>query len=127
MLATLTGSSWQAYKSRVNKETVDLARILHKIFSLSAKLSLLPTRLSMRLRLPVWREFCTVADEALRIVRDLVPEMARLEGDGMLSSMRKEGITDERDLVRIVTDLVIAAGDTVSKRIFYFLFLLLTK
>ncbi|XP_043272229.1 cytochrome P450 315a1, mitochondrial-like isoform X1 [Venturia canescens] len=114
MLAILIGSSWKNYKPRIDKETIKLARILHRIFVLSAKLSLLPVKYVIKFRLPVWREFCQVVDEALGSVRDIVTEILCLEGDGLLSLMIKEGITKQEDLVRIVTDLVIAAGDTTA-------------
>lgn len=114
MLATLLGSSWQNYKqNNINNKTEKLACTLHKIFELTAKLSLLPVQYAIKLRLPIWREFVRVADDVLTIVQQLVMDMTRLKGDGLLNLMLQEGI-DKNDLSRIVTDLIIAAGDTVN-------------
>lgn len=113
IMSILMGSSWKNYEEIARNEADKLAGILHKIFELSARLSVLPAKYAMKFRLPVWREFVKVADEALGMTRKLVPEMASLGGDGLLYLMKQEGIQDE-DLVRIVTDLILAAGDTVS-------------
>ena len=120
VIATMMGSSWQSFKPEIEKKTEHLAGILHQIFALSAKLSLLPVKYAMKLRLPVWQQFCSVADETLTIVNSLVSDMIKTEKDGLLSLMKSEGLTNESDLVRIVSDLVIAAGDTVSVYILIF-------
>lgn len=49
-------------------------------------------------------------------MHNLVPEMIRLDSDGLLKMIVNEGIKDDK-AVRIVTDFIIAAGDTV--RFFY--------
>lgn len=112
MLATLMGSQWSNCKSQMRPEAEHLALVLHEIFVYSASLSMLPAKLAMKLKLPVWKKFVRAADAILDKVHKLVPEMTRLNGDGLLSMMMNNGICDG-DAVRIVADFVIAAGDTV--------------
>ncbi|XP_035723788.1 cytochrome P450 315a1, mitochondrial-like isoform X1 [Vespa mandarinia] len=123
MLATLMGSTWHRHKANISRDSENLARTLHKIFEYTAELSILPAKLAKTLRLPSWNRFVESADSALSIVRTLVPEMVRLGGDGLLQTMMDEGIRDD-DLVRIVTDFIIAAGDTTAFSTQWMLFLL---
>lgn len=112
MIATLMGSSWHSCKQQLSRDFDTLAKTLHKIFEYSAKLSIIPAKLAMNLRLPVWTKFVGCADTAFEIVRMLVPEMIRLGGDGLLRKMMDEGIRED-DAIPIVTDFILAAGDTV--------------
>lgn len=112
MLATLMGSSWHSCKQHLSKDVEKLAQTLRKIFEYSAQVYVLPAKLAKNLRLPVWTKFVKSADTAFEIVRKLVPEMTRLGGDGLLRRMMDEGIRGE-DAIPIVTDFVLAAGDTV--------------
>lgn len=116
MLATLIGSRWRDCERQMRPEVEDLALMLHRIFEYSATLSLIPAKLAKRLRLPAWTKFVRTADTILGKVCNLVPEMTRLNGDGLLQMMIKEGIHGD-DAVRIVADFIIAAGDTVRFRI----------
>lgn len=93
-------------------ETEYLAQMLHQIFVYSTTLSMMPAKLAMRLRLPAWTKFVRTADAILVTVRNLVLKMIVLDSDGLLRMMINEGIRDD-DAVRIVTDFIIAAGDTV--------------
>ncbi|KAK2581866.1 hypothetical protein KPH14_002329 [Odynerus spinipes] len=113
MLATLMGSTWFRNKEEIARDSENLARTLHKIFEYTAELSVLPAKLAKTLKLPAWNKFVKSADLALGIVRMLVPKMVHLGGDGLLQRMMDEGIRDD-DLVRIVTDFIIAAGDTTA-------------
>ncbi|XP_017887309.1 cytochrome P450 315a1, mitochondrial [Ceratina calcarata] len=123
MMATLMGSSWRTYKKQLSRDFEKLARMLHKIFEHSTALSIIPAKLAMNLRLPVWRKFVESVDTAFEIVRILVPEMIKLGGDGLLKRMKEEGIRDE-DAMRIVTDFILAAGDTTATTLQWTLLLL---
>jgi len=113
MLATLMGSQWRNCECQIRPEAEYLALVLHEIFIYSTTLSMLPVKLAMKLKFPVWIKFVRAADGILSKVRKLVPEMTRLNGDGLLSMMINDGIHGE-DAIRIVADFIIAAGDTVS-------------
>lgn len=120
MMATLMGSYWYSYKHQLSRDFEILAETLHEIFEYSAKLSIIPVKLAMNLRLPVWKKFVASADTAFEIVRMLVPEMAKLGGNGLLKKMMDEGIRAE-DAICIVTDFILAAGDTVRSECNYFM------
>ncbi|XP_076755223.1 cytochrome P450 family protein sad [Xylocopa sonorina] len=122
MVATLMGS-WHFCNGQLTRDFEILAKMLHKIFEHSATLSIIPAKLAMNLRLPVWRKFVTSVDTAFEIVRVLVPEMIKLGGDGLLKRMKQEGIRDE-DVICIVTDFILAAGDTTATTLQWILLLL---
>lgn len=87
---------------------------MHKIFDYSGQLSLLPVKLAMKLKLPLWNKFVVSVDNALEIVREVVKEMIKIdEANGLIKLFTNEGIRGD-DLVRIVADLILAAGDTVG-------------
>lgn len=111
-MATLMGSSWHSSKQQLSRDFEKLAKTLHKIFEHSAKLAIMPAKVAMNLRLPVWAKFVACADTAFEIVRILVPEMIQLGGNGLLRKMMDEGIREE-DAICIVVDFILAAGDTV--------------
>ncbi|XP_076232615.1 cytochrome P450 family protein sad [Calliopsis andreniformis] len=123
MMATLMGSSWHSCKHQLSRDVQKLAQTLYKIFAYSAKLSILPAKVAMNLRLPVWTKFVRSADTVFEIVRVLVPEMTRLGGDGLLKKMMDEGIRDEY-AISIVADFILAAGDTTATTFQWILFLL---
>ncbi|KAG7208926.1 hypothetical protein KM043_015105 [Ampulex compressa] len=123
MLATLMGSSWQTCKDRLLRDSKGLAEVLHKIFEYSAHLSMVPAKLAMNLKMSPWTNFVTSVDTALEVVQNLVSEMARIGGNGLLMRMQEEGIRDE-DLGRIVMDFILAAGDTTASSMQWALFLL---
>lgn len=112
MLATLIGSRWRDCESRMHSEIECVALMLHQIFVYSATLSMIPAKLAMKLKLPVWTKFMKTVDTILEKVRNLVPEMIRMSSDGLLQIIMSYGIHDD-DAVRIITDFIIAAGDTV--------------
>lgn len=111
MLAILTGSRWQDWESQIGPEMDYLALMLHQIFIHSITLSMMPAKLAMRLRLPAWTKFVHTVDTITAKVHSLVSEMISLNSDGLLWMMMNEGIRN--DVVRIVADFIIAAGDTV--------------
>lgn len=107
------GSSWHTYKYELSQNFEELATMLQKIFEYSAKLAIIPAKVAMNLRLPVWMKFVACVDTAFEIVRNLVPRMIQFSGDGLLKKMLVEGIQEE-DAICVVTDFILAAGDTVD-------------
>ncbi|EZA49326.1 hypothetical protein X777_12356 [Ooceraea biroi] len=126
MLATLMGSKWRNCEQQMRLEAEYLALILHDIFVYSSTLSMLPAKLAMKLKLPVWTKFVQAADAILAKLHKLVPDMIRLNGDGLLATMMENGIRDE-DATRIVTDFIIAAGDTTAVTLQWALLLLSSR
>ncbi|XP_011267156.1 cytochrome P450 315a1, mitochondrial [Camponotus floridanus] len=126
MLATLVGSRWRDWKPQIGPETEYLALMLHRIFVFSATLSMMPAKLAMRLRLPAWTKFVHTADMIMAKVRSLVPDMISLSSDGLLWMMMNEGIHND-DVVRIIVDFIIAAGDTTAVTMQWVLLLLSSR
>ncbi|XP_015435772.1 PREDICTED: cytochrome P450 315a1, mitochondrial [Dufourea novaeangliae] len=123
MVATLMGSSWQSSKRELSQDFEKLARLLYKIFEYSVTLAVMPVRVAMNLRLPVWMKFVACVDTVFETLRILVPEMIKIGGDGLLNKMLNEGIR-EKDAVCIVTDFIIAAGDTTATTLQWILLLM---
>ncbi|KYM95608.1 PREDICTED: cytochrome P450 315a1, mitochondrial [Cyphomyrmex costatus] len=114
MLAAMIGSQWHVCEPRLRYDIEDIAMILHQIFTYTSSLSMLPAKLAMKLRLPVWNKFVKAADSVLEKVRKLVPEMIQLsDNDGILQMILNNDIRGDK-AVRIICDFVIAAGDTTS-------------
>ncbi|KAG5313571.1 CP315 protein, partial [Pseudoatta argentina] len=114
MLGTMIGSQWRACEPWLRRDIEDVATILHQIFTYTSRLSMIPAKLAMKLRLPVWNKFVKAADEVLNKVRKLVPEMIELSNnDGLLQMILNNGIRGD-EAVRIICDFVVAAGDTTS-------------
>lgn len=111
-MATLMGSQWQNCKQQMIVQVDYLALMLYRIFEYSAKLSMVPAKLAMRLKLPMWTKFVETADTILDTVRNMALVMMQLGGDGMLKFMMDNGILDDI-AIRIIGDFIIAAGDTV--------------
>ncbi|KAL6258540.1 hypothetical protein P5V15_010497 [Pogonomyrmex californicus] len=113
MLATLMGSRWRDCEQQMRSDIESVALMLHQIFMYSATLSMMPAKLAMRLKLPVWTKFVKTVDIILDKVRNLVPEMIQMNSDGLLQMLMNDGICDE-NIIRVVADFIIAAGDTTS-------------
>ncbi|XP_014488961.1 PREDICTED: cytochrome P450 315a1, mitochondrial [Dinoponera quadriceps] len=123
MLAILMGSRWSDCKQQMAPRYEYLALMVHKIFEQSVVLSMMSAKLAMRLKLSSWTKFVATADTILDTVHIMVPELIQLGGDGLLSLMVNNGIQGE-DAIRIITDFIIAAGDTSATTMQWALLLL---
>ncbi|XP_072747648.1 cytochrome P450 315a1, mitochondrial [Anoplolepis gracilipes] len=126
MLATLMGSQWRDCEQQLRPEIEYLSLILHQSFKYSGTLSMMSSKLAMKLKLPVWTKFVDTADTILSRVSSLVPEMIRLNSDGLLQMIINDGIRND-DLNRIITDFIIAAGDTTTMSMQWSLLLLSSR
>lgn len=112
ILATLIGSTWITHKTQILRETDDLAVFMYKIFKYSSRLNVISAKKAKEANFPWWNQFARNLDDVLKKVTNALSLMTRLNGDGLLKNMIDAGIKNQ-DLVRIVADLIIAAGDTV--------------
>lgn len=120
------GSSWCNHKKQILAETGQLSTSLYKIFLYSSRLNVISARKAKEMNLLWWRQFVEVVDHVLNVVKKTVLLMTTLNGDGLLNDMVNAGINCD-DLIRIVADLIIAAGDTVTSTIqFYSITILLS-
>lgn len=118
MLATLIGSQWRNYEPRVRSEIEHVALMLHNIFKYSVPLSMWPAKLAMLLRLPIWTRYVKTVDTVMDKVHNLVPEILRLDNDGLLKIILND--IDKDKVIRIIADFIIAAGDTVRFLIYQY-------
>ncbi|XP_067011206.2 cytochrome P450 315a1, mitochondrial [Anabrus simplex] len=115
LLAVLLGAQYEVQRHQLEPAVHQLSLVVHRVFEESAKLSLIPARLAAKLHLSVWTNFVQTVDQALdganRLVRQVVPLCEH--GEGLLGRMLQEGI-ELPDVIRIVADLILAAGDTTA-------------
>lgn len=107
---------------------------VQQIFNESANMSMISPRVAYRLRLPVWRRFVKAAGRALELatkyvkenVNDITKEIEAggLINQGILSQLLFNENMTETELIRIVTDLFLAAADTTSHATQWALYLL---
>uniref|UniRef100_T1JAE9 Cytochrome P450 n=1 Tax=Strigamia maritima TaxID=126957 RepID=T1JAE9_STRMM len=112
--------------SEVNSSSVDdeihtFVQSVQQIFIESAEMTTLPPRLAYYLNLNVWKRFQSAVTSALTIslvenkIREIVVKAETGEPvDGFLAKLLLEDQIEEEELVRIVTDLFLAAADTTS-------------
>ncbi|XP_071444239.1 cytochrome P450 315a1, mitochondrial [Hetaerina americana] len=133
LYASLTNGTKTATGDALEATISELASVVHLVFQESARLTLIPARLARFLRLSAWNQFVNAVDSALSTASSLVTEMIPLcqkvghheidEKDGLLARMLSEGL-ETKDVIRIVTDLVLAAGDTTAYSTQWALYLL---
>ncbi|XP_013775772.1 cytochrome P450 315a1, mitochondrial-like [Limulus polyphemus] len=99
----------------------EFVHCVQQIFTESAHMTMIPPRLAYWLKLPVWRRFVQAADRALGLakayvednVKDIFSKAETGEPvEGVLSQMLLEDKIEQEEIVRIVTDLFLAAADT---------------
>lgn len=94
------------------------------IFVTSSKLTLIPAHLAARFKIPAWKRFQESVDNSLTLASDLVRQFVEDHPQsGLLAKMSRESIVEDF-LTKIVTDLVLAAGDTTAYTMQWILYLL---
>jgi len=119
MLATLIGSRWRDYESRIHSEIEHLALMLHNIFKHSVPLSVFSPKVAMSFRLPIWTRYVKTVDMVMEKVHNLVPKILQFDNDGLLKIMVND--IDKDIVIRIIADFIIAAGDTVRLLIYQYI------
>nr|UUB32624.1 cytochrome P450 CYP315A1 [Dendroctonus rhizophagus] len=96
-----------------------LASSVHSVFETSAKMALIPSSLAAKCRLPRWKKFEAAATTALRAATALVESLE--SNEGLLGRLQDQMTANE--LAKIVTDLILAAGDTTAFSMEWLLYL----
>ncbi|CAG9768634.1 unnamed protein product [Ceutorhynchus assimilis] len=115
IVSVLIGASnYAENKERLDKEIGYLASILHLIFETSSKLALIPSGFAAKYRIPRWKKFEVSVTMALKSTADLVSNLATNyeNGEGLLGKLKEQMTMNE--VVKIVIDLILAAGDTTA-------------
>ncbi|KAH9376664.1 hypothetical protein HPB48_005875 [Haemaphysalis longicornis] len=103
---------------------------VQQIFNESANMSMISPRVAYRLRLPVWRRFVKAAGRALELGKQEIGVHGSAVSNltqqpiSILSQLLFNENMTETELIRIVTDLFLAAADTTSHATQWALYLL---
>lgn len=102
-----------------------LASTVCHVFHTSVKLALIPAKFASKYKIPRWRRFVDSVDSALLAANNLVAYLLTNHplGNGLLHKMQNECIP-EIEIIRIVVDLVLAAGDTTAYSMEWMLYLI---
>lgn len=97
---------------------------VQEIFKTSSQLSLYPAHLAAKFKIPAWKRFQKSVDDSLILADDLVRQFLKdYPQSGLLGKLSRESITEDV-LIKIVTDFVLAAGDTTAYTMQWILYLL---
>lgn len=126
MIAVMAGSNYKMHCNKWNAIVQHLPANIHKIFLESGRMSLISAKYARACHLPVWKRFVNTVDISLSTARTLVLEMiasCSSSSDGLLSEMLNTGVSEE-DIIKVVADFIIAAGDTTALSLQWTLYLL---
>ncbi|XP_022901750.1 cytochrome P450 315a1, mitochondrial [Onthophagus taurus] len=126
LISVLLGAeSYQKNKHFIREDIEDLSKVVHLIFEKTCKFSIIPAKLASTLNLPQWTQFestvTTALDNTKNLVEILVKDYSK-NSTGLLSKMLT--VFDMETLTKIVTDLIIASGDTTSHSMEFILYLI---
>ncbi|EEB14725.1 cytochrome P450, putative [Pediculus humanus corporis] len=129
MIAILLGTeNYSRNKFILSPFVENLSQKTHRIFIESATLSLLPVQIVAKLNFPVWKRFVAAANSAMEQGREIVEKLMDMNEKnpipgGLLQELSIK-IKKKEDLIRIVIDLILAAGDTTAYTMLWSLYLL---
>lgn len=104
----------------------EFVHCVQQIFYESANMAMVSPKLASTLRLPMWRRFEKAAGRALELAREYVEQnvtelsdaransASSIEGSSLIAQLLQTSNISAEELVRIVTDLFLAAADTTS-------------
>lgn len=116
LISILVGSNkFYNCKYKHNKNLDYLAETNQKVFENTSKLSLIPSELAAKFNIPQWKKFSNSVTNSLNCARSLVINLLHeeLDNDGLLVQMLNENLNED-EIVRLVSDLLLAAGDTTA-------------
>lgn len=125
--AVLLGAEgYKATRERLNGLLETLALTVNRVFETTVKLQLLPATLAAKFKLPAWKRFVLAVDNALTTSNQLVATLlddCELNG-GVLEEMVVEEKLQRSEIVKLVADLILAAGDTTAYTMEWLLYLI---
>ncbi|XP_066258725.1 cytochrome P450 315a1, mitochondrial-like isoform X2 [Euwallacea similis] len=125
MVSVLVGvSKYRDVRDGLNLKMTNLASKINRVFEDSAKLSLISAKFAAKYRIYRWRRFEASVTAALRSAADLVDLLSQnqLQSDeGLIGKLR--GKMTQNELSKIVTDLILSAGDTTAYSMEWLLYL----
>lgn len=126
IIAVMSGSSSSLKQDKHYDSLLTMfSEAVKKIFQTTTKLFGLPLNTCQKLNLKVWRDFKESVDISLLLAHKMVNEMLlhSKDSNGLINVLVEENIKPE-DIKRIISDFIIAAGDTTSYTSIWALYLL---
>ncbi|XP_034252654.1 cytochrome P450 315a1, mitochondrial [Thrips palmi] len=126
VVAVMIGTNYEAHAGKWNGIISQLASDIHSIFLESAEMSSMSAKVARDEDKPVWRRFKKSVDVSLSTARSLLREMISVcsaSPSGLLSDMQDAELSEE-EIMKVVVDLILAAGDTTAMSLQWTLFLL---
>lgn len=112
--AVLMGArNYSESKHRIGHLLQKLSTTVSSVFATSVKFQMLPATLAAKLGLPSWRRFVAAVTDALGTSTTLVDELLMLKDENAVLGKMAEAL-ERPEIVRIVADLILAAGDTTA-------------
>ncbi|XP_050303517.1 cytochrome P450 315a1, mitochondrial [Anthonomus grandis grandis] len=111
-------------KDNIDKEITQLASKVFLIFETSSRMALVSSKFASKYNISRWRQFEESVTTAVNLSTDLIElllEYVKTDQDGLLGKLKDKMTIN--DVVRIVTDLVLAAGDTTAHSMEWALYL----
>ncbi|XP_014244304.1 cytochrome P450 315a1, mitochondrial [Cimex lectularius] len=114
VIGSLLGSSYIETRKEYFDKLSELTEIFISIFETTSKLMVTPVDLVQKLGLPPWKKFEKAVMDSLESSRGIVKRMiVQQSPNGLLDKIMEE-ISNFDQIVAIVVDLLIAAGDTTA-------------
>lgn len=124
--ATLLGANdYNKTKEHLSEVLEKFAKSVSSVFECSVKLQLIPAVIAAKLQLSVWKRFVNCVGDALNASTQLVTSLLKEhpESDGILRKMLDEQL-QQQEIVKLVADLILAAGDTTAYTMEWLLYLI---
>ncbi|XP_059052296.1 cytochrome P450 315a1, mitochondrial [Achroia grisella] len=126
IISILLGANGLIVRGKYFEELLGLfSENVKKIFQNTTKLYGLPVALCQYFDLKIWKDFENSVNSSVAIAQKIVQEILNKhhKSTGLVRKLTEENVPDE-DIKRIVSDFVIAAGDTTAYTTLWILFLL---
>ncbi len=112
----MVGDTHGRVNTEINELLPKFSVIVQDIFERTAPLMVVPPTFAKKYNLKIWSEFENSVTRTLEIANEIVDVGLKMNGNGLLQEMKSNNMSTEM-IKRIFTDLIIAAGDTVSNRL----------
>ncbi|KAK9712994.1 Cytochrome P450 [Popillia japonica] len=126
MVSILVGAKNFGQVKKLHQSDLEhLAKTVHLIFHTTSELQLIPANLAYHLRLSRWKMFENSVTTALTTANNFVSRILNetIDENSLISKMLRENLQEDL-IIRIITDLVLAAGDTTAYSMEWILYLM---
>ncbi|XP_041979107.1 cytochrome P450 315a1, mitochondrial [Aricia agestis] len=125
IINVLAGQDCIEFSNHYDELVSIFSNSVKQVFHNTTKLYGLPLKICHQLNFKVWREFKSSVDLSLSLSTKIVKELIKLKNtsNGLVHKLSKDNMSDV-DIIKIVSDLIIASGDTTAYTSLWILYLL---